>query len=76
MVLYIVLGLRFNSRMRLKSDALAAELTGKTVFLSVLQKIGTAFPKLMTKGRPSITYPPGRPSIQKRIDNLQTTATF
>ena len=76
MVLYIILGLRFNSRMRLKSDALAAELTGKTAFISALQKIGTAFPKLMTKGRPSITYPPGRPSIQKRIDNLQTTATF
>ena len=76
MVLYIILGLRFNSRMRLKSDALAAELTGKTAFISALQKIGTAFPKLMTKGRPSITYAPGRPSIQKRIDNLQTTATF
>ena len=76
MILYILLGLRFNRQMRLKADAIAASLTGKAVFLSALEKIGRAFPSIMTRGRPSLTYPPGRPSIEKRIEGIQAAATF
>src|SRR5256885_4076324 len=76
MILYILLGLRFNRQMRLKADAIAASLTGKAVFLSALQKIGRAFPSIMTRGRPSLTYPPGRPSVEKRIEGIQAAATF
>ena len=76
MILYILLGLRFNRQMRLRADAIAASLTGKAVFLSALEKIGRAFPSIMTRGRPSLTYPPGRPSIEKRIEGIQAAATF
>src|SRR6266480_689977 len=69
MVLYIILGLRFNSRMRLKSDALAAELTGKTAFISALQKIGTAFPKLMTTGRAGLEDIPKDPNSSRGRSN-------
>ena len=76
MILYILLGLRFNRQMRLRADAIAASLTGKAVFLSALEKIGRAFPSIMTRGRPSLTYPPGRPSIEKRIEGIQAAAAF
>ena len=76
MILYILLGLRFNRQMRLKADAIAASLTGKAVFLSALQKIGRAFPSIMTRGRPSLTYPPGRPSVEKRIEGIQAATSF
>jgi hypothetical protein len=76
LILYIVLGLRYDSQMRLKADTLATELTGKTVFLSALQKIGTAFPELMTKGRPSIEYPLGRPTVGKRIEAVRNMTAF
>ena len=76
LILYIVLGLRYDSQMRLKADTLVAKLTGKTVFLSALQKIGTAFPELMTKGRPSIAYPPGRPTVGKRIEAVRNVTAF
>jgi len=76
LILYIVLGLRYDNQMRLKADTLAAELTGKTVFLSALQKIGTAFPELMTKGCPSIAYPPGRPTVGKRIEAVRNVTAF
>ncbi len=76
MVLYGLLGFRFNKQMRLKADAIAAGLTGKAVFLSALEKIGRAFPSIMARGRPSLTYPPGRPSIEKRIEGIQAAAAF
>jgi hypothetical protein len=76
MILYIILGLRFNRRMRLQADAQVATLTGKAVFLSALEKIGRAFPDIMTRGRPSVTYPPGRPSIKTRIEGIQAAAGF
>ncbi len=76
MVLYILLGLRFDRKMRLKADSIAVDLTGKTAFLSALEKIGRAFPNIMTKGRPSMDYPPGRPSVKKRIENIQASASF
>jgi hypothetical protein len=74
MILYGLLGFRFNKKLRLNADAVAASLTGKTVFLSVLEKIGKAFPEIMTRGRPSVSYPPGRPSIEKRIEGIQAAA--
>ena len=67
MILYGVLGFRFNSKMRIKADAIAASMMGKGVFLSALEKIGRAFPSIMTRGRPSLAYPPGRPIVEKRI---------
>src|SRR5207244_1649228 len=67
MILYGVLGFRFNSKMRIKADAIAAIMMGKGVFLSALEKIGRAFPSIMTRGRPSLAYPPGRPIVEKRI---------
>ncbi len=76
MVLYGLLGFRFNKQMRLKADAIAASLTGKAVFLSALEKIGRAFPSIMTRGRPSLTYPPGRPSVEKRIEGIQAATSF
>ena len=76
MILYILLGLRFNRQMRLRADAIAASLTGKAVFLSALEKIGRAFPSIMTRGRPSLTYPPGRPSVEKRIEGIQAATSF
>ena len=76
MVLYGLLGLRFNRQMRIKADAIAAGLTGKVVFLSALEKIGRAFPSIMTRGRPSLTYPPGRPSVKKRIEGIQAATSF
>src|SRR5207302_5736356 len=76
LILYGLLGFRFNKQMRLKADAIAAGLTGKAVFLSTLEKIGRAFPSIMTRGRPSLTYPPGRPSVEKRIEGIQAATSF
>jgi hypothetical protein len=76
MILYGLLGFRFNKQMRLKADAIAASLTGKAVFLSTLEKVGRAFPSIMTKGRPSMTYPPGRPSVMTRIEGVRVAAAF
>jgi len=70
LILYGLLGLRFNKKLRLNADAVAAGLTGKTVFLSALEKIGKAFPDIMTRGRPSVSYPPGRSSVGKRIEGI------
>ncbi len=76
MILYGLLGFRFNKKMRLKADAIAAGMMGKAVFLSALEKIGRAFPSIMTRGRPSLTYPPGRPSVEKRIEGIQAATSF
>jgi len=48
MILYDVLGFRFNRQMRLKADAIAASMMSKAVFLSALEKIGRAFPSILT----------------------------
>src|SRR5947209_13332558 len=48
MILYDVLGFRFNRQMRLKADAIAASMMSKEVLLSALEKIGRAFPSILT----------------------------
>jgi|SRR5437660_4423496 len=33
-------------------------------------------PSIMIRGRPSLAYPPGRPSVEKRIEGIQAATSF
>ena len=73
MILQIFLGFRFEKRLRLMADQQTATMIQKQLFLSGLGKIGRAFPELMREKRPSISYPPGRPGIPRRISGVEAT---
>jgi len=73
MILQIILGFRFEKKLRLMADQQTATMTQKQLFLSGLGKIGRAFPELMREKRPSISYPPGRPGIPRRISGVEAT---
>src|SRR3989442_11409673 len=73
MILQIFLGFRFEKKLRLRADQQTATMTQKQLFLSGLGKIGRAFPELMREKRPSISYPPGRPGIPRRISTVEET---
>ncbi len=73
MILQIFLGFRFEKRLRLMADQQTATMTQKQPFVSGLEKIGRAFPELMREKRPSISYPPGRPGIPRRIAAIEAT---
>jgi len=73
MVLQIFLGFRFEKKLRLMADQQTATMTQKQLFLSGLGKIGRAFPELMREKRPSISYPPGRLGIPRRISIVEAT---
>src|SRR5437879_776398 len=73
MILQIILGFRFEKKLRLMADQQTATMTQKQLFLSGLGKIGRAFPELMREKRPSISYPPGRPGIPRRISAVEAT---
>src|SRR2546425_5215271 len=73
MILQIFLGFRFEKKLRLMADQQTATMTQKQLFLSGLGKIGRAFPELMREKRPSISYPPGRPGIPRRINAVEAT---
>src|SRR3989449_2348348 len=73
MILQIFLGFRFEKKLRLMADQQTATMTQKQLFLSGLGKIGRAFPELMRENRPSISYPPGRPGIPRRISIVEAT---
>jgi len=73
MILQIILGFRFEKKLRLLSDQQTAAMTQKQLFLSGLGKIGRAFPEVMREKRPSISYPPGRPGIPRRISAVEAT---
>src|SRR2546422_21964 len=73
MILQIILGFRFEKKLRLLSDQQTAAMTQKQLFLSGLGKIGRAFPEVMREKRPSISYPPGRPGIPRRISIVEAT---
>ena len=73
MILQIFLGFRFEKKLRLMADQQTATMTQKQLFLSGLGKIGRAFPELMREKRPSMSYPPGRPGIRRRIDAVEAT---
>src|SRR5438445_13732472 len=73
MCLQIILGFRFEKKMKLMADQQTATMTQKQLFLSGLGKIGRALPELMREKRPSISYPPGRPGIPRRISGVEAT---
>ena len=73
MILQIFLGFRFEKKLRLMADQQTATMTQKQLFLSGLGKIGRAFPELMREKRPSMSYPPGRPGIPRRISAVEAT---
>src|SRR6267143_4211580 len=73
MILQIFLGFRFEKKLRLMADQQTATMIQKQLFLSGLGKIGRAFPELMREKRPSISYPPGRPGIPRRISIVEAT---
>src|SRR2546425_8517212 len=73
MILQIILGFRFEKKLRLMADQQTATMIQKQLFLSGLGKIGRAFPELMREKRPSISYPPGRPGIPRRISIVEAT---
>ena len=73
MILQIILGFRFEKKLRLMADQQTATMIQKQLFLSGLGKIGRAFPELMREKRPSISYPPGRPGIPRRINAVEAT---
>src|SRR3989441_7431312 len=73
MILQIILGFRFEKKLRLMADQQTATMIQKQLFLSGLGKIGGAFPELMREKRPSISYPPGRPGIPRRINAVEAT---
>src|SRR5947209_7629379 len=73
MILQIILGFRFEKKLRLMADQQTATMIQKQLFLSGLGKIGRAFPELMREKRPSISYPPGRPGIPRRISGVEAT---
>src|SRR5437879_4065073 len=72
MILQIFLDFRFEKKLRLMADQQTATMTQKQLFLSGLGKIGRAFPELREK-RPSMSYPPGRPGIPRRISIVEAT---
>src|SRR2546428_9992896 len=73
MILQIFLGFRFEKKLRLMADQQTATMIQKQLSLSGLGKIGRAFPELMREKRPSISYPPGRPGIPRRISIVEAT---
>ena len=73
MILQIFLGFRFEKKLRLMADQQTATMTQKQLFLSGLGKIGRAFPELMREKRPSMSYPPSRPGIPRRISAVEAT---
>jgi len=73
MILQIFLGFRFEKKLRLMADQQTATMIQKQLFLSGLGKIGRAFPELMREKRPSMSYPPGRPGIPRRISIVEAT---
>src|SRR3989441_10064605 len=73
MILQIILGFRFEKKLRLLSDQQTAPMIQKQLFLSGLGKNGRAFTVLMREERPSMSYPPGRPGISRRISAVEAT---
>src|SRR3989441_4610389 len=73
MILQIILGFRFEKKLRLMADQQTATMTQKQLFLSGLGKMGRAFPELMREKRPSISYPPDRPGNPRRISIVEAT---